>query len=86
MSRREAHVTASSSIEWVQCWRKTGSVTAKPRGGSVSPLDGFATQILAAIAEHPDWTLVETVAVLRKRRIRTCRSSLWLAGVAERSK
>ena len=70
-------VSASSAIKWVQRWRETGSATAKPRGGSVSPLDKFATQILAAIAEQPDRTLVETVAVLRKRRIRTSRSSLW---------
>ena len=80
-SRREAaelyDVSASSAIKWVQRWRETGSATAKPRGGSVSPLDKFATQILAAIAEQPDRTLVETVAVLRKRRIRTSRSSLW---------
>ena len=51
-SRREAaelyDVSASSAIKWVQRWRETGSATAKPRGGSVSPLDKFATQILAA--------------------------------------
>jgi transposase len=29
------------------------------------------------IAEHPDLTLVETLAELRKRRIRTSRSALW---------
>jgi transposase len=80
-SRREAaelyDVSASSAIKWVQRWRETGSVAAKPRGGSVSPLDKFAKQILAVIAEQPDRTLVETVTVLRKRRIRTSRSSLW---------
>jgi hypothetical protein len=32
---------------------------------------------LALIAEHPDLILVETVTELRKRRIRTSRSSLW---------
>jgi hypothetical protein len=37
----------------------------------------FATTILALIPEQPDLTLVETVAELRKRKIRTCRSSLW---------
>ena len=80
-SRREAaelyEVSASSAIKWVQRWRETGSAAAKPRGGNVSPLDKFATQMLAVIAEQPDRTLVETVAVLRKRRIRTSRSSLW---------
>jgi transposase len=40
-------------------------------------LDELATEVLALIAEQPDLTLVETVAELRKRRIRTSRSSLW---------
>ena len=34
-------------------------------------------EILALVSEQPDLTLVETVAVLRKRRIKTSRSSLW---------
>ena len=80
-SRREAadiyDVSASSAVKWVQRWRETGSAAAKPRGGSVSPLERFTTEILAVIAEQPDLTLVETVAVLRKHRIRTSRSSLW---------
>ena len=37
----------------------------------------FAARVLALVAESPDLTLVETVAELRKRRIRTNRSSLW---------
>jgi hypothetical protein len=36
-----------------------------------------AAQILTLIAEEPDRTLVETVAVLRRERIRTSLSSLW---------
>ncbi|MGF6310680.1 hypothetical protein [Bradyrhizobium sp. I1.14.4] len=32
---------------------------------------------MAVIADHPDLTLVETLAELRKRRIRTSRSALW---------
>jgi transposase len=48
----------------------------KPRGGSVSPLEEFAEQVLELVAEQPDLTLVETVAELRKRRGRTSRSSL----------
>jgi transposase len=70
-------VSVSSAIKWLQRWRDSGSAAAKPRGGSISPLEKFATQILAVIAEHPDLTLVETVALLRQRRIRTSRSSLW---------
>ena len=37
----------------------------------------FAAAILALVAEQPDLTLVETVAELRKRRIKTSRSALW---------
>ena len=38
---------------------------------------GVRDRILALVAEQPDLTLVETVAALRKRRIKTSRSSLW---------
>src|SRR5258705_13563518 len=80
-SRREAgerfEISASSSIKWLQRWHESGSAAPKPRGGSVSPLEEFAAQILALINEQPDLTLVETVAELRKRRIQTSRSSLW---------
>lgn len=80
-SRREAaerfEVSASSAVKWLQRWRESRSAVPKPRGGSISPLDEFATEILALVAEQPDLTLVETVAELRKRRIRTSRSSLW---------
>jgi transposase len=80
-SRREAgelfEVSASSSIRWLQRWDESGSAAPKPRGGSVSALEEFAAEILALVAEQPDLTLLETVAELRRRRIRTSRSSLW---------
>lgn len=80
-SRREAaerfEVSVSSAVKWLQRWREQRSAEPKPRGGSISPLDAFATEILALIVEQPDLTLVETVAKLRKRRIKTSRSSLW---------
>jgi transposase len=80
-SRREAaerfEVSAASAVKWLQRWRAKRSATPKPRGGSISPLEGFAAEILALIAEQPDLTLMETVAEVRKRRIRTSRSSLW---------
>jgi transposase len=80
-SRREAaelfEVSVSSATKLLQRWRDSGSAAAKSRGGSISPLEKFATQIRAVIAEHPDPTLVETVALLRKHRIRASRSSLW---------
>ena len=58
-SRREAaeiyDVSASSAVKWVQRWRDTGNAGAKPRGGSVSPLEERAERILAVIAESgPD--------------------------------
>jgi transposase len=80
-SRREAaelfEVSVTSAVKWLQRWRERRSAAPKPRGGSISPLEEFATEILALVAEQPDLTLVETVAELRKRRIKTSRSSLW---------
>src|SRR6516225_4692159 len=80
-SRREAadrfELSVSSAVRWVQRWRDGRSAAPKPRGGSTSPLEEFTTEILALNAEQPDLTLEETLAELRKRRIRTSRSSLW---------
>ena len=80
-SRREAaerfELSVSSAVRWLQRWRDERSAAPKPRGGSTSPLEEFATAILALNAEQPDLTLEETVAELRKRRIRTSCSSLW---------
>lgn len=67
----------SSAVKWLQRWRERRVAAAKPRGGSVSPLEEFAAAVLALMAEHPDLTLVETVAELRKQRIKTSRSALW---------
>ena len=42
-SRREAvehyEVSASTAVDWVSCFRESGRWTAKPRGGSTSPLE-----------------------------------------------
>src|SRR6185295_8786131 len=80
-SRREAaerfEVSVASAVKWLQRWYQQSSATPKPRGGSVSPLEEFSGEILDLIARQPDLTLVETVAELRKRRIKTSRSSLW---------
>jgi transposase len=80
-SRREAAehfgVSVSSAIKWVQRWHQSRSAAPKPRGGSISPLEEHAEQILALMAEQPDLTLMESVAALRRRRIRTSRSALW---------
>ena len=71
--RREAaehfEVSASSAIKWMQRWNETGSVAAKPSGGSISPLEKHADFLLALIGEQPVLTLDEIVAAMRKRRI-----------------
>ena len=80
-SRREAaerfEVSASSAVKWMQRWHETGSVAAKPTGGSISPLEEHADFLLALIAAQPDLTLDEVVAAMRKRRIAGSRSAVW---------
>jgi len=80
-SRREAAerygISASVVVIWAQRWEKTGSVAAKPSGGSTSPLEDHAEFLLALIAEHPDLTLDEVVAAMDKRRISGSRSAVW---------
>ena len=66
----------ASALKWLQRWYQQRSAAPKPRGGSLSPLEEFAVEILDLIAQRPDLTLVETVAELRKRLIKTSRSSL----------
>ncbi len=79
-SRREAaerfDVGASSAVRWLQSWRNDGVCTAKPRGGSRSPLDDHAEEILALVGEQSDWTLDEFVLAMHKRRIPGSRSAL----------
>jgi len=80
-SRREAadrfEIAPSSAIKWLQRWRESGSVAAKPTGGSVSPLEEHATCLLALIAERPDWTLEEVVEAMHKHRIAGSRTAVW---------
>jgi transposase len=64
VSRREAaeefEVSASTAIIWVKCFRETGRCTAKPRGGSVSPLEERAVFLLDLIDNQSDLTLDES--------------------------
>ena len=80
-SRREAadrfEISPSSAIKWMQCWRATASAMAKPRGGSMSPLEKHAPWLLALVADKPDLTLDEIVVAMRKRRIAGSRSAVW---------
>ena len=80
-SRREAAerygLSPSVVVIWVQRFEETGSIAAKPSGGSTSPLEKHAKFLLALIAEQPDMTLDEIVAAMRKRRIPGSRSAVW---------
>ena len=77
-SRREAAerygISPSVVVIWVQRLEETGSVPAKPSGGSISPLEQHAEFLLGLIANQPDLTLDEIVAAMRKRRIAGSRS------------
>jgi len=50
-------VSVSSAVRWHQAWRHEGTIEAKPYGGSRSPLEDHAEEILAVIEEQPDLTL-----------------------------
>ena len=70
-------VSVSSAVRWHQAWRHEGTIEAKRYGGSRSPLEDHAEEILAVIEEQPDLTLEETVAVMRKRKIPGSRTALF---------
>ena len=80
-SRREAaeefEVSASTAIIWVKCFRETGRCVAKPRGGSISPLEKHADFLLDLIEKQPDLTLDEVVLAMRKHKIRGSRTAVW---------
>src|SRR5438132_7298364 len=80
-SRREAaeryRLSPSVVVIWMQRFEETGSVAAKPSGGSTSPLEKHAEFLLGLITERPDLTLDEIVAAMRKRRIAGSRSAVW---------
>ena len=70
-------VSVSSAVRWHQAWRNEGTIEPKPYGGSCSPLEDYAEALLALIEEHPDLTLDEIVAVMRKRKIPGSRTALF---------
>src|SRR6266481_9167096 len=80
-SRREAAeefaVSASTAVIWVKCFRQTGRCAAKPRGGSISPLEKHADFLLALIDAQPDLTLDEVVSVMHRQRIPGSRTAVW---------
>src|ERR1700730_12435863 len=50
-------VGVSSAIRWVQRWQADWAITARRRGGSVSPLEDHAAALVGLAAEQPDLTL-----------------------------
>src|SRR5258705_3324041 len=80
-SRREAAeefaVSASTAVIWVKCFRQTGRCAAKPRGGSISPLEKHADFLLGLIEKQPDLTLDEVVLAMRKHKIPGGRAAVW---------
>ncbi len=84
MSRRAAAkrfgVSASTAIRWVEQWRRTGSVHARPRGGDNRShrIEAHADEILALVEETPDMTLAEIAAHLQRvRGLRIAPSTVW---------
>src|SRR5260370_26248949 len=80
-SRREAAerygISPSVVVIWMQRFEETGSVAAKPSGGSTSRLEAHGQFLLGLIKQKPDLTLDEIVAAMRKRRIAGSRSAVW---------
>jgi transposase len=60
---------ASTAIRWIDRWRKTSRVDAKPgTGHSRSPLEQHKSWLLDLIAKEPDLTLEEVRARLRSEK------------------
>jgi transposase len=80
-SRHEAaerfEVSVSSAVRWMQRFVRFGSVAAKPSGGSTSPLEVHAAWLLELVAKHPDLTLDEIVAAMRREGIAGSRTAAW---------
>jgi transposase len=82
-SAREAarilNLGVSTTIRWMDRWRKTGSVEAKPgTGHSRSPLEQHKQWLIDLVAAEPDLTLEEIRARLRSERRQTAGiGSIW---------
>jgi transposase len=80
-SRREAAevfgISSSVVVIWMQRWKETGSIEAKPSGGSTSPLDEHAQFLLGLVVERPDMTLDEIVAAMARAGIAGSRTAVW---------
>jgi transposase len=80
-TRREAAdrfgISTASAVRWHQAWREDGTVAAKPSGGSHSPLDDVAKEIIAIIEAQRDRTLDEIVVEMHRRRLGGSRTALF---------
>jgi transposase len=76
VQRLKFDIGVSSAIRRMQRFREDGTSEPMPRGGSTSPLEESAQQILALNRERADLTLDEIVLGLHKRRIPGSRSAL----------
>jgi transposase len=76
---RQFNIGDSTAIRWVQRWKKTGSVAAKPgTGHSRSPLKKHEQWLLGLVVEKPDLTLEEIQAMLaEKHRLEVGIGSVW---------
>ena len=88
LSRRRAaalfEVAVSTVIEWVDAWRESGRLTAKPMGGDHSSrLKGERTWLLERIAAAPDLTLEELRAELADRGVHVGYGTVWRFFAAE---
>lgn len=82
VSRRQAaglfDVGVSTVIRWVQRFRTTGSIAAKPMGGDHrSLLTGMRDWILGRIAVEPDLTIEELREQLRERGVIVGYGTVW---------
>jgi len=82
LSRRQAaevfDIGVSSVVRWVQRFRSTGSVAAKPMGGDHrSLLSGERSWILQRIEEAPDLTLEELRDELKARGVIVGYGTVW---------
>ena len=70
---------ASTTIRWMELWRTTGSVTAKPGTGHCrSPLEQHEWWLLDLVTAEPDLTLDEIGARLASaKKLKVSRTSIW---------
>ena len=84
ISRRSAAerfgIAASTAIKWVDQWRRTGDVRARPQGGDNRShrIEAHAEEILALVEETPDITLGEIAGHLDETHgLKVAQSTVW---------